>query len=168
MNINDLVVRPFEAVDLSALLVLEQNSVAPAEQRSPKSFDSILSSLHEQILVAVLDRQIVGYVGYTMPSPPFQLMVILHRIVVNKDLRRRGIGQSLLNEVLAISARQYDCIGTNRVPVEDKVSQQFLSKNEFEDAGAQAYQCTHCNMALRKRRWKLIPDGKGSYKPVPE
>jgi [ribosomal protein S18]-alanine N-acetyltransferase len=146
MVIANLTVRPFQPDDLASVSALEQSSVVPQEQRPLERIQSWLSSGHEQGLVAVLDGQIVGYAGYDPPVGPFSRCVSLHRIVVQKELRRRGIGQALLDEVIRIAAEYQDRVFTNSVPVEDKVVQQFLYKNRFKDAGMHAYQCTHCNM----------------------
>ncbi len=159
MTISDLIVRPFDAADLSAILSLEQDSAA--EPRPVKHF-----SPNEVMLVAVLDRQIVGYAHYVMPSPPFAVYLLIHRLLVKKALRRRGIGQALLTALITISDQHFSCVYTTAVPVGDDACRQLMLKNEFEDAGMQAYQCQRYNMLRAKRRWKLIKDG-GSFKPVP-
>lgn len=165
MSIANLIIRPFDRADLPALIALEQSSIAD-DPRLEDSFHCWLDSFHELILVAILDGEIVGYAGYHLPGPPFSLSLTINRVVVNKNVRRRGIGQALLNELLAISAKHFDCTYTNAVPRNDPVCHQFLLKNEFVDAGAQAYQWKRFNMSRRKRNWRVVPDGQGGYKPI--
>lgn len=152
MTIPNLIILTFEPADLVELLALERHSVHRREQRSPEKFLFATSSLGELIIVAVLDGNIVGYIAYSMPEPPFKLNIGLYRILVNKETRQRGIGQALLNEVLAISAQQqYDWIESNGVPVNDNACRQFLLKNGFVDAGALSHQYDYLSMSRGKR-----------------
>jgi ribosomal protein S18 acetylase RimI-like enzyme len=151
MTVANLLVRPFDTADLPSLMLLEQSSVSPrAERRSRKHFKFMLNSVNELIMVAVLDDQIVGYIGYSMPRRPFCPKLGLHRIVVNKELRRRGIGQALLNAVLALRNSDFcNGVSCNGVPVKDEASQKFLYKNGFEDAGALSHQYIYRSMDRR-------------------
>ena len=90
MTTATLVIRPFQATDLPVLVALEETSVGNEERRLHADFEFAQSTVRELILTAVLDGDIVGYVGFTMPSPPFCLSVGLERIVVRTDRRRRG------------------------------------------------------------------------------
>jgi ribosomal-protein-alanine N-acetyltransferase len=89
-----LLLRPFVIADLPAVLQIEQASFP-----SPWKEEFFLHELHHQysrVLVAALEGQVVGYLCRWCIADEVQIL----NVAVHPCYRRRGIGKTLLRDVL--------------------------------------------------------------------
>ena len=94
----------FTAGELYELLRFRQ-SIFVVEQRSPyPDLDGLDESAWH--LVARLDSELIGYLRLTAkPGPPTPLRI--GRVAVAVQLRRQGLGRTLVNEALRLSDEHY-------------------------------------------------------------
>jgi len=89
-----MLIREMEEADLDEVYKIERESFT--EPWSKASFHEAISDDKNHYMVAVIDGIIVGYCGY------YGVMDegYIYNVAVSKDYRRRGIGFTMLNELI--------------------------------------------------------------------
>jgi GNAT superfamily N-acetyltransferase len=98
MNNSSYVIRNYCGSDLAGCLRLQSGSGEPKESRAPsESFDEHIRRPkyvpEEEVLIAELDNQVVGYAAVT---PELGIGRIVVDCVVDPQHRRKGVATSLL------------------------------------------------------------------------
>lgn len=132
-----LTVRPAETADADAVFALLRGfavSYKPDRRAFDANLPELLAGDHQALLVAVEDGRVAGY---AMASAPLTLyangpVAELLELVVDKPLRRRGIGRVLVEAVMTW-ARERSCAELN---VPTRRAGDYYRRLGFEETAA--------------------------------
>jgi len=98
----DLVVREAASDDVNGIIEVLKTSYLQDEAWARKALQKLLASENYVILVAELDRKIVGFIDYYILPSVWEKWneATINYLFIHKDYQGRGIGPKLLKEVI--------------------------------------------------------------------
>jgi ribosomal protein S18 acetylase RimI-like enzyme len=129
----DLVVREAASDDANGIIEVLKTSYLQDEAWARKALQKLLASENYVILVAELDRKIVGFIDYYILPSVWEKWneATINYLFIHKDYQGKGIGSKLLKEVI----KQTDKMGIMELHVgtekENKRAIRLYKKHGF-------------------------------------
>ncbi|MGW5560446.1 ribosomal protein S18-alanine N-acetyltransferase [Micromonospora sp. NPDC003944] len=148
---------PFRWWHIDDVLPIEADLFG-AEQWTPAMFWSELANRHHYRVAVDADGSVLGYAGLA-GVPPDEVWV--QNIAVRRDAQRRGVGRTLLEELLAEAGRRDARSTLLEVAVDNAAAQRLYATYGFEPVGVRRgyYQPSNTDALVMRRDAELTGDG---------
>ncbi|MCG5444301.1 ribosomal protein S18-alanine N-acetyltransferase [Micromonospora sp. NIE79] len=148
---------PFRWWHIDDVLPIEADLFG-AEKWSPAMFWSELANGHHYRVAVDADGSVLGYAGLA-GVPPDEVWV--QNIAVRRDAQRRGVGRTLLEELLAEAVRRDARSTLLEVAVDNAAAQRLYATYGFEPIGVRRgyYQPSNTDALVMRRDAEPTGDG---------
>ncbi|WP_410821810.1 ribosomal protein S18-alanine N-acetyltransferase [Micromonospora sp. 050-3] len=148
---------PFRWWHIDDVLPIEADLFG-AEKWSPAMFWSELANGHHYRVAVDADGSVLGYAGLA-GVPPDEVWV--QNIAVRRDAQRRGVGRTLLEELLTEAVRRDARSTLLEVAVDNAAAQRLYATYGFEPIGVRRgyYQPSNTDALVMRRDAEPTGDG---------